>query len=196
MPRTRVKAGGEAFKAAVAAAETVPPPTELEVRNGVRLKLKPVPPLTVRRAVAHLKRPIVPKADLGKGRVEDNPGDPEYVAAMEEYGQLAFDAGANVMLALGTEVLHVPDGLEPPESDGWVEQLTAAGFEVDLSTAPARRLSWLSFYAITSETDVVKIVLGVTQLTGTAESEVAAAVESFRSGAVRGSDNGVSAEAS
>ncbi len=162
--------------------------------NGVVLAVKPVPPLLIRKAVGKIKRPTVPRAVLDKGREEDNPGDPEYNAAMDEYAQLTFDAGANVMLAAGTRLLSVPEGIDKPEDDGWLEILAAADFEPDLKNATSRYLSWLSYYAISSERDVVDVVMAVTKLSGVPESEVAKAVETFRGGEARGADNGVPAK--
>ncbi len=164
------------------------------LQNGVVLAVKSVPPLLIRKAVGKIKRPVVPKADVGKGREEENPGDPEYSAAMDEYAQQTFDAGANVMLAAGTKLLSVPEGIDKPEDASWLEVLEAAGFEPDLKNATSRYLSWLSYYAITSERDVVDVVMAVTKLSGVPESEVAKAVETFRSGEARGADNGVPAE--
>ena len=191
---TRPRAGQtEAFKAAVAALdENGAAPDEVTLANGVRLKLRSVPPLFVRKAVSHLERPKPPRVHLEeKGREEENPNDPDYIAALEEYGQKTFDAGANVMLAMGVSVLEVPDGMSKPEDEDWVELLEAAGFEPDVHTEAARRLSWLSYYAITSEHDVIKIVLGVSRLTGVGEQEVAAAMEGFRGRAVRPADSDV-----
>lgn len=182
----------EPFRAAVSAIneDGKGPADEVELKNGVRLKLRAVPPLLVRKAVSKIVRPVPPRVLIeDKGREEENPNDPDYQKALEEYGQKTFDAGANVMLALGVKVLSVPEGLCQPKDDQWVQELAAAGFEPDVSTDPARRLSWISYYAITSEEDVIRIVLGVSRLTGVGESEVAAAMESFRSGEVRGSDN-------
>ena len=183
------------FKAAVeAVTEDTSPQNEVALQNGVVLNVRSVPPLLIRKAVGKVKRPILPRVDVGKGRVEDNPGDPEYNAAMDEYGQQTFDAGANVMLAAGTSLKSVPKGIDKPEDGGWLEVLEAAGFEPDLKSKTSRYLSWLSYYAITSEKDVVLVVMAVTKLSGVPESEVAAAVETFRGGETRGDDNGVPAE--
>ena len=183
------------FKAAVeAVTEDTSPQNEVTLQNGVVLHVRSVPPLLIRKAVGKIKRPIMPRTDVGKGRVEDNPGDPEYNAAMDEYGQQTFDAGANVMLAAGTSLKSVPKGVDKPEDSGWLEVLEAAGFEPDLKNKTSRFLSWLSYYAITSEKDVVLVVMAVTKLSGVPESEVAAAVETFRGGETRGDDNGVPAE--
>lgn len=183
------------FKAAVeAAAEDSAPKTEVELGNGIQLNLRAVPPLLIRKAVGKISEPVIPVADIGKDRQEENPDDPEYKKAMEEYGQQTFDAGANVMLAVGTSLKYVPKGWDKPEDSDWVEALQAANFEPDVSTKRSRYLSWLSYYAITSEQDVVRIVMAVTALSGVPESEVASAVESFRGGETRGEDNGVSSE--
>lgn len=183
------------FRAAVeAVAGEGPAPTEITLRNGIVLNLKPVPPLIIRKATGRLTRPKAPLVDLGKGRKEENVSDPDFLKAQEQFGQDAFDAGANVMLALGTSVKSVPDDLDKPQDDGWVEQLTTVGFEVDISSDTARYLSWIQYYALSNEEDLLKVVLGVTKLTGVGESEVAAAVSSFRGGAARGSDNGVPAK--
>lgn len=194
-PRGSEEQESPPFKAAVdAITEDKSPQNEVTLQNGVVLNVRSVPPLLIRKAVGKVKKPIMPRADVGKGRVEDNPGDPEYNAAMDEYGQQTFDAGANVMLAAGTSLKSAPKGVDKPEDSDWLEVLEAAGFEPDLKSKTSRYLSWLSYYAITSEKDVVLVVMAVTKLSGVPESEVAAAVETFRGGEARGDDNGVPAK--
>lgn len=180
-----------AFSAAVDAIEEGPPPDEIKLQNGIVLNFKPVPPLLIRKATGNLTRPVAPMVDLGKGRKELNVNDPEFQKAENEYGQAAFDAGANVMLALGTSIKSVPADMQKPQDEGWVETLRSVGFDLDVSTDAARYLSWIQYYALTSEEDLLNTILGVTALTGVGESQVAAAVATFRSRAVRRSNNGV-----
>ncbi len=170
---------------------------EIELVNGIRIKLKHVPAALIRRVSTRLEKPKVPKSDWqNKGRVEENPGDPDYLDAMEQYNYEVGEAATNVILSLGIEVVHVPEGVDKIEDEGWVEILDYFKVDADLDSKIGRKLAWLQYYAITSEAEWLKVLGKVSSLIGMTEGEVADAVETFRSRKARGGDNGVPSEAS
>lgn len=194
---TKVRTKEEIVQAAVAAAEAEGSEASREFRlaNGVTLSLKPVPPLLMRRAVANLSPPKVPTVYIDeKGREEENPNDPAYVAAVSEYEQKTFDVGINVLLLAGTAIADVPSGVSAPEAEEWVEQAKMLGVEVDVSSPRARYLSWLQLYALSSLDEIVRVTGAVGRLSNVREEDVTASVASFRRKTLRGADNGVSAE--
>ena len=161
--------------------------------NGIVLKLKPVPPFLLRQAVTKLKEPKPPKMDIGKGREEENPDHPDFLAAKGEYDALVIEAVTNVAFVMGTEAASIPDGLWGPDGDDWLEIPEILGIEVD-QRPRGRYLAWLRYYAVTSQEDVLQILLAMSTKLGLTEEEVGLAAHSFPSGAVRGADNGASTE--
>jgi len=189
-------------KAIAAAAAAVEPngtdPRSFTLVNGVVLRLKAVPPMTVRAALqAKLgpapKPPMIELSD--KGRREANEDDPEYKALLEERNELAFEIGANVMLAAGTEIVEVPDGVFRPEDEGWTEIPQFFDVGLVLDSAIGRYLSWFRHYAIGSEAEWVRLLVRLSSLSGISEKEVLDAVESFRRPEARGADSDVPAPA-
>lgn len=172
-------------------------PSEVVLENGVILKFKPFPAELVRRAAQRLAVPEVPRVmNEDKGREEDNPNDPKYLQAVAEHTQESWSTGVNVMIALGTEVSHVPDGLYRPEDEAWIADCKYFGVEVEAEDDRARYISWVQLYAVSGGGDWMKVLLPLIKRAGLTEEEVAQAVQSFRSGKVRGADNAVPGEAS
>lgn len=156
--------------------------TTVELTNGIILKLVPVPPLAMREVTVQLKPPSVPTVWMEeKQRDEPNPNDPDYIKELTQFSMKQVEMLTNILLSLGTKVETIPDGIEPPESDGWLESLEFLGIVIDTSNKFQRYLSWLRYYALTSGPDITAIVRGVMMTSGTTEEEVQAIIRSFRS---------------
>lgn len=152
--------------------------------NGIVLKLRPVPPLAIREIALRFAPPPVPVVWIGdKERSEPNPNDPDYLAAMTRYTNDQIYRVADVSISLGTAVESVPDYLERPEADGWIDELEAVGITVDRENRHKRYLAWLRYYAINSTADLTRVMRGVTLLAGVTEEEVQRAVRAFRGSA-------------
>jgi len=197
-----VSDGRKAAAAAAAAVEEADNPRDtdvVELQNGIRLRVKGVPPFLIRSAVMKLVKPVPPKIKLqeGKDAEEENPDDPEYKEALAKYEEETEEAAINVMLAGGTTIEHIPDGMFGPEGDEWVDTEMAEffGVELDLSSTIARKLSWLKYYALTSELEITVLTVALGRKVGMNEGEVADALESFRSGTMGRADNGRSSPA-
>lgn len=161
----------------------------ITLENGVVLRLKPVSPITLRDAAAHLVRPNVPQVEIPDtgGRTEPNPNDPDYLAAIQKWNADVSEAGITVALILGTEVETLPDGMPGYESDEWIDALRAAreivpgGPPLVVHTeGKGRYLDWLRMYAISTNTDMFRLSRVLTTGVALTEEEVQAAADSFR----------------
>lgn len=165
----------------VAAVEDGEEKDRVTLSNGIVLKLRPVPPLAIREIAVRFAPPPVPVVWIAdKERDEPNPNDPDYLAAMTRYLQDQTYRVADVSMALGTAVESVPEFMERPESDGWIEPLEAVGLVIDRDNRHKRYLAWLRLYAVTSNADLTRVMRGVTMLAGVTEEEVQRAVRAFR----------------
>ena len=166
-----------------------PPPPTVKLSNGVIIRCKAVSVMTLRYASTSIPRPKVPIIrNEEKDRDEEWEGDPAYQQKLMDWENKVGDTGTNVMLLLGTEVESVPEDVEKVDETGWVELLQATGMDVNVSSEPARYLSWLRFYAITTPQDLLMITANIAEKSGVLDKDVQASLESFRGGADGGTD--------
>jgi hypothetical protein len=160
----------------------------LKLKSGVVLKLKPVALQAIWDAMAKIEMPKVPVEFIeSKGRTEENPMHPDYIAAMEKYDGDRTTAAQDVMWAMGTELMEVPEGFQRPEDEWWSEKVEFLGIEV--SDKKARRyLQWLRYWAITDIEDISNFNIEMARVSGTSEEDVAKMAESFRSDQKRAVD--------
>lgn len=192
-----------ADQAAILAAHSngIGPVTSYTLANGIVLKLKPVPPLALRAASARIPEPVVPKVRIeSQDRDEDNPNDPNYQMAVMQKSVDQTNAMFTVALLVGTAVDHIPDGLYGPDDDGWITELREAlalvGDEAEpvaIREAPerARYLDWLRLYAVVTDADLYMLSMILVQGVVLSESEVQAAMASFRDRIRRYADLGI-----
>lgn len=190
--------GAAALKAAVEAVESIAQPlvTEITLDNGVVLKLTPVPPFVAQQAVMNLKEPKPPVVDVGKGdgREEENPNDPNYLEEMNAYNVQVIETTTNAMLITGTEIASIPDGVQSPEDDDWLDRIQFLGIEIERENKWARYIAWLRYYAL-SGPSIARIIAELRKSVGLTEEEVDAAVKSFRNRAARRADKRLPSEA-
>lgn len=169
---------------------------EITLKNGIRLKLRSVPLFLVQEAASRIKEPEVPIVyNADKERDEENPDNPAYQEAVARVKNDRIEAGMDVMFLLGTELLHVPDGMFRPEDDAWLETLEVLGLS-DLVSSPSQKLrylQWLKFYAFDRGSDMSAVYYIIGAKSGVVEEEVMKALESFRGGEGRNATNGVRA---
>ena len=200
--KTPKPSSDEAERAAVdtaAALQDGNVPSEITLSNGIILALKPIPPGIIERSLARLEKPKVPRwKNPDKNVEEENPGDPEYVAALEAYQALRNKTAVNTLLLVGTAVKAIPEGLYGPEDVGhWFDQELMAhlGVVANTETAFDRYLSWLELYAMAKQRDILEVISTVNRMAGIGEEDVRAAVAGFRSRKTRRADRDVPAEA-
>lgn len=161
----------------------------IALANGIVLALKTVPPLLIRDAAMRIPQPSVPVVHIeAKSREEENPGDPDYLQALIDWRAERDEAGLNVALIMGTEPAHIPDGMFPPDDDGWINGIEATYAAISMdppeisrdARSPARYLSWCRLYALSTEYDILRITLILTSAIAVSEEDVRQMVDSFR----------------
>lgn len=195
---TRDPVDDEAIAAAAGAIEADEEPDgpqTVTISNGLILRIKPVPPYLVQRASEGIERPQVPTVyNEEKEREEENPLHPDYEAAVEAWQLKVADAAGKVMLGAGTEVHYLPDGMDGPDADGWIETVEYFGVTFDHNSKMARYITWLTCYALPTAIDLQAATAAVAATTGIAEGEVQASLDSFRNRAARRANKQVAAE--
>ncbi len=150
--------------------------------GGITFKLKKVSRILLVDATRKIKTPKPPIVMISdKGREEENPTDPDYQAALADSNYLRAMTVINIYVTLGTKPVKLPEGLEPPESNSWIEELVEldAGFENPKSER-SRYLQWIKYVAL-DDTQINELVTAVMRFSGvTLETDVQKAQESFR----------------
>lgn len=153
---------------------------EVTLANGVVIGAKAVPATILRRLMSKLPEPPIPTwHDDISDRDEENPTDPDYLAAIEVVYQSRIEATGQAYIALGTYFISAPPDVYPPDGDAWVQNLESAGVTLNLATRESRYLDWLQLYAITEDADYQKLTAAVTMKSGPTEQEVADAIAYF-----------------
>src|SRR3990167_10053334 len=105
------EASTEAIEAAAKVVEKAKQPVSdiVTLSNGIKLRYKAVPLMTLRHAITVIPKPIPPIIELpDKGRAEPWEGDPTYQEALADWNFQIGETTLNVMLMLGTKLEHVP----------------------------------------------------------------------------------------
>ena len=159
----------------------------VDLSTGVSLKIRPVPRHFLYEVSRRFVRPKPPMVDLGKGRLEENPGDPDYAEALERYLGDVATAGTDAALLFGTEIDHIPENVLGPDDKEFIEQMEILGLE-RLDSEKARYLYWVKSVAAPLTNDINTLLEELGRLSGVAESDVEDAVSRFRSVTTRGED--------
>lgn len=169
---------------------SAPPPSQIMLSNGVVLKIKPVPGLLIRRAASQVVKPTVPMwHNPDRGRDEPNPNDPDYLDALGRYDEAVSMAAMNALFIVGTKPeTPFPNGVAGPDSEEWIDELKF--LEIAAQTeGPGRYLDWLKYVALATTDDLINLSAAVGRVSGLQETDVITALNSFRSGEVRGTDS-------
>lgn len=157
-------------------------PHEFITSNGIKFRLKQVPPMLLRDAQKTLTPPEVPTVWIeDKQTNEPNEADPKYREALAAYHEQTGDVANAILLTRGTEVLYVPDGISRCEDASWVDDVTEF-VPIKIPAAGVRRyFCWIKYVALTSIDDFMGILRKVSRLGGmTTEADVAEAADNFR----------------
>jgi hypothetical protein len=178
------------------------PFTRYTLVNGVVLAFKQVPALIVQRAQMAIPRPEVPKVYIeDQDRFEENPNDPAYAAALNDWLYSMAEAELNVGLMLGVEIEHLPDGMFKVDDDDWIDDALSVAdvmgidLGIEREKVRGRWLDYLRYYIITSEEDLMVITRAVSTRVALSEADVQTAVATFRRNARRFADLGRTAAA-
>lgn len=175
---------------------------ELTLTNGIVLEFLPVSPILTNsvRAELELRLPPVPRVWLeDKGREEENPNDPDYLAALARQEHLNDLVLSDAITFAGVKVKSIPEGLYPPEDDRWMEdpRIVVArytGLQFDPEDPVKRKCVWMRFYAIENYVDARLWDEVQITLVGMREEEVQEALAGFWPVQERDADNGDSPE--
>lgn len=162
-------------------------PDRFVTRNGIAFQLKPVAPLLILDAQRRFTEPTPPKVpNLDKGDADDapmeeNPNDPTYIRAMEEYRSKVGEVSNAIFLTRGTVLLSVPEGIDQVDDAEWAEEVEEFT-ELKIPAVGRRRYyCWLKYVALTSMDDFQGLLNKLTTLGGvTLERDVRDAETSFR----------------
>lgn len=167
-------------------------PQELTLTNGVVLKLKATPPFIFEDALKEMPLPSPPLfLNPTNNLMEENPLDPDYHDALEDYTRQRLRVVFRIAVLSGTELLSVPDNMPRPEDEEWAER--ALLIKPTLEIPPperkaARYFAWLRYVALEKVEDIALITGLPLILAGIGEAEVSAAMASFRSNEARRTD--------
>ncbi len=158
----------------------VTPNSLVTLSNGVTLRTKRVPNMIFLDITRKFRAPKVPKfMNEDIGREEDNPNDPEYIEAYNQYQADIASSIVDTMLLLGTEFVSAPKDIDPPSGKKWSSKLKVLGIDSGDDESLAY-LQWIKYYAAAEDTDINAIVAAVGRLSGVSEEDVADAVDQFR----------------
>lgn len=161
---------------------------EITLSSGLRLRLKTVPKHFIYGVTKDIPPPQVPLVNVdGKKLPIENPDDPDYKEAVENWIVVTANAATDVALLRGTEIIDLPDGMIGPDSTAWIEELEVLGLSMR-DNSRARYLYWIKAVGIPEEADLSALMEALGRLTGVTEDDVTDAVERFRGIAARPSD--------
>lgn len=117
--------------------------------TGVRAILRPVAPYLLDAVARRFKNPEPPMVDLGDGRTEPNPGDPQYLMACEVTSAKQAEAVMEAFYIFGVELVDpIPEGFE--------KKLTRMGIEFNADDPDERELAYKKYIAMGGE-DIKKV---------------------------------------
>jgi hypothetical protein len=184
-------------KAPVAEPETYPREVTL-ASSGVTLAIKKVSPWILQARVKNFKSPVPPIVkNEEKGREEENHNDPDFLLAQREYIASTAEAVTDTLLLMGTSLLHLPEGIEGPDSEEWDATLSALHLSAEGQDSKSRYLSWLKYTVLVDQEELGAVMAAVSRASGIAsEVDIANAMAVFRSGEVQPADREVAPEVS
>lgn len=120
--------------------------------NGVHLRLRAVPSLAIVAIQKQLKEPPVPTFfNEEKQRDEENPNDPNYITALNQYRSDSADATTTAYLANGVTVIEpLPEGIPALDDEEWAEGYRLSGLDIP-DKGIGRRVAWLKYVIVGDE---------------------------------------------
>lgn len=149
--------------------------------NGVILKYQPVSKLLLLDAMKKLKEPEVPTYfDEERKRDVENPADPAYKKARDDYNTRVFMVLNDVCVALGTVLHHRPPTVVDPNTDEWIDAVEyLTDLKIPRHVPQARHLAWVKYHVAVGETNFGMLARLVEEQMGVTDSQVNAAMTSF-----------------
>lgn len=149
------------------------------LENGVELNVRRISPIIYADMVKKYKKPQPPIVFVeSKGRKEENPSDPTYIEALNEWEAMISTTMIDSSIVAGTSVKHVPDGILKHDSEDTIDMLNVMG--VDTSSKNTVYLHWVKYIAAVGDDDISNILSAVARKSGVAEDDVQTASTMFR----------------
>ena len=149
--------------------------------NGIVIQTKPLSQDAIRRVIGKIEKPKIPMVFIeSRDREEENPNDPDYLEALQEYNNQVLLRVYKVMLVLGTSCHTVSAGHFKPEDDEWIQLLEVAGVSVEYTNQFDRYHEWLVLYACTTQFDYNHLTSVLYRRVGIMEQEVIDAITFFQ----------------
>lgn len=195
--RNRPRTGADSGSAAVDVAkrkreEKKELGTIVTLSTGIRARIVPVAAHLIDEAMFEIKDPLVPKQDLGKGRDEPNPLDPEYKQALSDAEHARGIAASDTLILVGVQLID-----EIPEDGTWLKHLKflekLGHFKVlnkfDLEDELDREFVFKKYHAISTRDFTL-----IGNASGMSQEEIDLAVRGFQGDEGEPTDNESGAE--
>jgi len=156
-------------------------PQELVLSTGVKIRILAVSPVLMSDIVGEAMkyRPKPPTNYIESlGREEENPSDPDYVEALNNWNGMVLLDVNNAYVLKGTEVIEMPNGFPDSDDPSFLDDMRILNRPID--TPRQRYLAWIKYVAAPLGEDTAAIVREVGRLTGVSEVEVEEAIEGFQ----------------
>lgn len=153
-------------------------PGLVTLSSGVVLRVRAVSTSLFADLMAEMDPPKPPVVFIeSKGREEENPDDPDYLAAKQAHQARVAKSMSDAVIVLGTELESLPKGFPGPDDTAWNAQMRALGrrFEGEAD----RYLAWVKYQAGKETTDFQTIWEAVGRQASVLEKDTQAAVRRF-----------------
>ncbi len=166
----------------------------LRLSTGVVLKLHTPAPMVVQSAFKEAKKnePKPPTVYIkDKDRNEENPSDPDYVAALKQWRYEAGMRGLRALIPTGTTLETVPNGIPGPDHEDYADLM--ASMQIDPGAGRfTRYVQWVLHVACGGVDDLDSLTNVLMRRLGVTEEDVAEAQASFRGIQGGAADRGIS----
>jgi len=154
----------------------------LKLTNGVVLRLRNPSPMAVAAALQSVgdDEPKPPKVWIkDKDREEENPADPEYLAAKRIWLATAGQRALRALLPTGTALESKPDDVVGPDDEDYADLMASMGIEPGAGRF-TRYVQWVLYVAAGGTDDFQKLSMLLMRRAGVSEEDVAEAEATFR----------------
>lgn len=148
---------------------------QVTLSTGVVLKAKSVPLYIFRKVKARFdsQKPRVPEVyNAQSDRMIEHAEHPDYLADIEAWEQASEEKMLDAMIAMGTEIVSVPEGFSIPGDEEWVSGVEFIIGETVGDAPLPRYAAWVKYVAIHSPEDIEAITEIVYEKIGVTAEDV------------------------
>jgi hypothetical protein len=166
-------------------------------KKGIKLRLKEVSVFVGMEAMSAIQEPEIPKYyDTDAERERENPLDPHYLALVKQTEQARGVMAMNINVAMGTEIIYVPEDIPGVNNQEWSKDLDALsnGTIKIPESGITRYIAWLRYIG-TVGMEFTQLSNEVMRYSGVVtEEDITKALSTFQNKETGDSDNGVPTE--